>query len=120
LRTVHPPANGKPYVDGYGVAIALNSNERVGVAWSACWQDCVSGDQFRTDLVWAESASNGGAWYGTQVIGPSTGSLASRINDAPAIVWPTAVRRTIVWNGWTASTANYRMYVRTAAGNPAP
>ena len=118
LATLHPPANGKPYVRGYGVAIALNSSARVGVAWTACSQDFVTGNNFRTDLVWAESATEGLTWFdpGRQPIKRIAG-LASQRRPGHRL-GPPRGRRAIVWNGWTLSTGNYRLYVRTAAGNP--
>jgi hypothetical protein len=117
--TVHPPDNGRAYELPYAVAVALNGSAGVGLAWNACWRGCDVGDAtYSTDLVWTESTTNGESWFGTQLVAGASSNLTSRINDAPAIVWPGGGRRTVVWNGWTAATANTRLYVRTAGGAP--
>jgi hypothetical protein len=117
--TLHPPDNGRAYDFSYGVAVALNGSTNVGLAWTSCWRGCDVGDvTYSTDLMWTESTTNGATWFGSQLVAGASASLTSRINDAPGIAWPTGGRRAIVWNGWTADTANYRMFVRTAGGAP--
>jgi hypothetical protein len=34
-------------------------------------------------------------------------------------VWPVASTRYVAWNGWTAGTNYYRLWLRTGIGTPA-
>ncbi len=91
----------------------LNGTSRIGVSWVGCDAGCGA-----SNVLWAESANNGAAWYATQVVAATSSTTVRKINDAPSIAWPSTGRRTLLWNGYTAGTANSRMYVRTAAGAP--
>lgn len=117
VRTVGAPtSNGRTYVEQYQPALAFGDAGQVGIAWSACWDQCDSIDEStRVDLVWAESKDDGVTWYETQVIG-SGGGGTYRVNDAPAVLWPTADRRIVAWNGYQYLLPYYRMFIRVGIG----
>lgn len=117
VEDVGPPTgNGRTYADNYAPALAFGATGQVGVAWSACWNQCFDWDETtRVDLVWAESSDDGATWYDAQVVGSGGGSTW-RVNDAPDVLWPSAGTRIIGWNGYGVFTANYRMFLRVGSG----
>ena len=95
----------------YASAVALQDSGRIALTWA---QLTTGG---RWDLEWAESADGGGHWFQAQTIG-SSASSATRVNDWPSVIWPSAGTRYVAWNGWTANTSNYRLFLRTGSGTP--
>ena len=115
VQTVGPPP-GRAYDYHYSPAIGFGTAGQVGIAWSACWNHCDTFDELtRVDLAWAESKDGGATWYDGQVVGSGGGSTW-RINDAPSVLWPTAGKRIVAWNGWRAYYASYRMFLRVGSG----
>jgi hypothetical protein len=98
----------------YAPAIALPDASRIGIAWS---QDAATANW--ADLRWAESPDGGAKWFAAQTLASSASSSARRANDWPSIAWPVASTRYVVWNGWTANTNSYRLYIRKGTGTPA-
>ena len=93
-------------------AIALPDASRIGIAWT---QEAATANW--SDLRWVESPDGGAKWFAAQTLGSSASSSARRANDWPSIVWPVASTRYVAWNGWTANTNNYRLYIRTGIGD---
>ena len=111
-----PVGNGRTYTANYGPALAFGGAGQVGIAWAACWNQCDSFEAAtRVDLVWAESKDDGATWFDTQVVG-SGGGATYRINDAPAVLWPSANKRILGWNGYSLASLNYRMFLRVGTG----
>lgn len=116
VHTVAPPDNGKEYTLNYGPALAFGEAGQAGIAWSSCWGECDSFNAAtRVDAAWAESNDNGVTWYDTQVVGSGGGSTYT-VNDATAVLWPTAEKRIVGWNGYSLASLNYRMFLRVGTG----
>jgi len=98
----------------YAPAIALPDSSRIGIAWT---EDAATANW--SNLRWAESPDGGANWYAPQTLASSASSSARRANDWASIAWPTASTRYVAWNGWTANTNNYRLYIRKGTGTPA-
>ena len=98
----------------YAPAIALPDASRIGIAWA---QDAATVNW--ADLRWAESPDGGAKWFAAQTLASSASSSARRANDWPSIAWPVASTRYVAWNGWTANTNSYRLYIRKGTGTPA-
>jgi hypothetical protein len=95
----------------YAPVVALQGTTRIAVSWSEAPQGTDG-----ADLRWKESKDDGSTWYGAQTLAASASSAARRTNDWASIIWPTEGTRYIVWNGWTAETTNYRLYLRKGSG----
>jgi hypothetical protein len=108
--------NGRSYAWNYQPALAFGAAGQAGIAWASCWSECDSfGSGTRVDLVWAESSDDGVTWYDTQVIA-SGSSTTWRLHDAPAVLWPTANKRIVGWNGYSLASVDYRMFLRVGSG----
>ena len=93
---------GGQFVDSYSPQLALFGTSTIGVAWSACWQDCVSYDtQTQVDVLWAESSTNGATWVTPDDASPAFPYLGLR--DDASIVWPAAGTRLVLLNAYGAT-----------------
>jgi len=111
-----PPTDGVASETDWGVTISLLGSSSVGVAYSSCVADCPGSDPgviTRTNLIWRESVDNGATWAPSDTVASSTATSARRENDGASIVWRTAKKPSIYWNGWTEDTLSYRMYIRS-------
>jgi hypothetical protein len=115
VRSVGPP-NGRVYIYHYQPALVFGAAGQVAVAWGACWANCETFDELtKVDLAWAESKDDGVTWYDPQVVGPGGGSTW-RANDAPSVLWPTAGKRIVAWNGYRLGYPYYRMFLKIGSG----
>ena len=90
LRTVDPPMGTKVYAKILDVDVDLHGTAAVGVAFSACWQDCTGDWPGYADVIWSETASNGGTWTAPDVVlagGPHPSG------DGPVVV----IRADVLW-----------------------
>ena len=103
-RTVTTFSSAATYKVGYGPAVALTGNTRVGVAWSACTRsDCSGGSTKGVNLRWRESSDNGASWKSTVTLATYTASSSKRFNDYPSVVMTSTPRRYVLYN--TASSS---------------
>jgi hypothetical protein len=98
----------------YAPVVSLQDPDRIAVAWA----EEVPGYTNRADLRWAESPDGGVTWFAAQTLYAASSSSARRLNDWASVIWPAAGTRYVVWNGWTYSSANYRLYLRRGTGTP--
>lgn len=108
-----------PETDGFGdeiqqtAAIALNGSAGVAVAYAACVADCgYEGGGYRTDLIWRSSNDEGTSWGLSSVIATGAAASARRAKTVPSVAWDETTKPIVVWNGWTAGSLNYRLYLR--------
>jgi hypothetical protein len=108
-----PGTDGVASEEPYGPVPALTGTSALAVAYSSCTLNCNYEEDIspQASLIWRSSLDGGATWAPSDVVG-SSGSSAQRINDMPTILWPSATRPYIVWNGWTAGTYSYRLYLR--------
>ena len=97
----------------YGPVPALTGTNGLAVAYSSCTSNCDDGEDVspRASLIWRSSLDGGATWAPSDVVG-SSGSSAQRLNDMPTILWPSATKPCLLWNGWTQGTSSYRLYLR--------
>jgi Tol biopolymer transport system component len=96
-------------------AIALLGTSDLAVAYGACSFDCNGlNDEApqRVDLVWRASTDDGATWQLSSLVALSSSSSQRRGNASPSIVWPAVAKPTVIWNGWTDASTNYRLYLR--------
>jgi WD40 repeat protein len=97
-------------------ALALIGTTQVAIAYSSCTSDCAArdADQFALSTLMLRISSDGGvSWQQSDQVGVE--ATTHRMNDTPSILWPSAVKPYVLWNGWTENTNNYRLYVRAAS-----
>lgn len=111
-----------PQTDGYSdeiqqtATIALNGSAGVAVAYAACVADCSNElGGYRTDLIWRPSNDDGASWGLSSVIATGAAASARRANTVPSVAWAEMTKPIVVWNGWTAGSLNYRLYLRVGA-----
>jgi hypothetical protein len=104
---------------GYSATVALTGADRLGVAWSACMDECDTPDTNLVNLIWTESTTDGMTWTEGQTISNWMSNSARRYADYPSIVWPKAGTRYMFFNaGSSYSTIAYRMYLVKGTGSP--
>ncbi len=106
------------YKLGYDPAVALVGTSGVGVAWSACRRpDCSDSatSLLGIDLLYRESANNGGTWKPQVIVGNSAETNLRRVHDGADIEWASATKRYIAYNGRTTDFST-QMYQRNATG----
>ena len=108
-----------PDTDGYSdeiqqtAAIALNGSAGGVAVYAACVADCSNEDGgYRTDLIWRSSNDGGSSWGLSSVIATGAAASARRANTVPSVTWVETTKPIVVWNGWTAGSLNYRLYLR--------
>jgi hypothetical protein len=109
--------DGTEFNAAYSIAPALNGASTVGIAAPLCVQNgCDYNDKAtRIHLYWTES-TNGGVTFDTpQLLAKPTSSNKKNLNDSPAPMYYDNDTRLVLYNGWTASYTNYRLYL--ARGN---
>lgn len=116
VRTVATFSSTGIYKAGYEPVVALNGTVGVAVAWSDCRAvGCQPASG--VDLTWSESNNDGALFTERQVLAKSTDSASRKVNDSASILWPSATRRYVLWNGWTTGTLSYRLYLRIGTGS---
>jgi hypothetical protein len=94
-----------------GVTVALQDPQRIRLTWSDGEQD---GDF--TYVFSSESVDGGTMWFQFEHVGAP--GQARWQNKWPSMIWPSPGTRYAVWNGWTANTNTYRLYLRRGLGTP--
>lgn len=97
----------------YHPVVVLQDPNRVGVAWSEQLPEVEPHVYQR----WAESADGGVHWFATQTIATHV-TTKTVVNDAASVLWPSASKRIVTWNGWTPGTLSYREFLRIGTGAP--
>ena len=118
-RTVATFSSSATYKVGYGPAVALTGNTRVGVAWSACTRsDCSAGSTKGVNLRWRESSDNGANWKSTATLATYTASSSKRFNDFPSVVMTSTPRRYVLYNTASSSFSTYKTVIEVGSGTP--
>jgi len=118
-RTVTTFSSGATYKVGYGPAVALTGNTRVGVAWSACTRsDCSGGSTKGVNLRWRESSDNGASWKSTVTLATYSASSSKRFNDYPSVVMTSTPRRYVLYNTASSSFSTYKTILEVGSGTP--
>lgn len=116
-RTAPPPLEMEWGI-GYGATVALNGDDRIGVAWSACMDDCNSQFTYLVNLIWTESDTDGTTWAAGQIISNWSADNKRRYAEYPSVIWPSATSRYIYFNtGALSPNVHYQMYVKKGTGS---
>ncbi len=99
----------------YAPVVVLQESTRIAVSWT---EEEVNGLAGAARLRWAESPDGGATWHVAQTIAPSTTTSSRRVNDWASVLWPSAAKRYVSWNGWRSGSASYRQYLRIGTGAP--
>lgn len=103
------PAGEQP--QPYAPVVALQDSGRIAVAWSEQLPDLT-----HSVLRWVESPDGGALWFAPVTLSTATPGHGS--NAWASVLWPSASKRYVVWNGWTGGTNYYRLYIRIGSGTP--
>lgn len=118
-RTVTTFSSSGTYKVGYGPAVALTGNTRVGVAWSACTRtDCSGGSTKGVNLRWRESSDNGANWKSAVTLATYSASSSKRFNDYPSVVMTSTPRRYVLYNTASSSFGTYKTILEVGSGTP--
>jgi hypothetical protein len=110
-----PPTDGYATEEQQDPAIALLGTSGIALVYTACIADCSFDDpsvRASGDLILRTSVDGGTTWAPSNVITPHTAS--HQMNNSPTLLWPTAAKPYVLWNGWTEETLYYHLYFRTA------
>jgi hypothetical protein len=112
--------DGVTFNASYSGAVALNSDGTVGIAAPLCVQNgCDYNDKAtRIHLYWVESTNNGDTFGAPTLLSKPTSSNKKNLNDSPAPLYYDDDTRLVMYNGWTASYTNYRLYLARGNGTP--
>jgi len=99
----------------YAPVVMLQESTRIAVSWA---EEEDNGNPGAARLRWAESPDGGAMWHVTQTVASSTSTASRWTNDWPSVLWPSATKRYVSWNGWTSGSTSYRQYLRIGTGAP--
>jgi hypothetical protein len=108
-RTVATFSSGATYKVGYGPAVALTGNTRVGVAWSACTRsDCSAGSRRVSTCDGANRPTTAPRGNRRLPSRPTPRRARSEFNDYPSVVMTSTPRRYVLYNTASSSTQRTR------------
>ena len=109
--------DGVTFNAAYSIAVALNGADTVGISAPLCEQDeCnYNAKATRIHLYWTESTDGGTTFDTPTLLSKPTTSNKKNLNDSPAPMYYDNDTRLVLYNGWTSTYTNYRLYL--ARGN---
>jgi hypothetical protein len=123
-HVVLPSAGGaKVYAWPWTGQVALASTSRVGIAFEACWNGCADGDpdaDYRSDVLWRESANNGVTWARSQVVIETGPDPLGEYEQAyrPSVIWPVPGTRYVMASRWYGPNLLDNVVIVKGTGTP--
>ena len=107
------PASTLPRISGAKpqmAAVALRGDDKVGVVYPACIQNCqyTGTKTTKSSLVWRFSSDDGVSWTPPTYLAKSV--VERKANDQPSITWPPGGPRTVLFDGWHPGKRQFRVY----------